>query len=93
MTVYWVQLMVRKNNQSTSFKVLLESDLGSVDQMVEQLERKGIVRGRRLKVVRDKGGDFIITEREGFAFGVAGLVSIQPYDRVLREAVGEAERA
>lgn len=91
MTVYWLQLMVRKNNQLTSFKALFECDLDSIAAMVERLERKGIVYGRRLKVFYQKHGDMLVTGREEFAFGLAGFVSIQPYDKELREAP-EADR-
>lgn len=77
--VYWVQLRHGQGEHGKSFSLPFECDHESVEAIIAELTAKGLVSGCKLFLTNDGHGAKLITGRLDFAFGVIGLVAIQPY--------------
>ena len=78
--VYWLQLQVGQGERAKSFTLAFECAHASVEAIAAAtLQSDGIVTGHKLDLTDDGRGGRLIRGRFSFAFGVAGLVSVQDY--------------
>lgn len=84
---YWLQLQHGFGEKMRAFKVVFESDHPGLDELIEELTLRGVVSGRKLELGNEPGDELpTVRRRWPFAFGSAGLVSIQRYQTEIREA-------
>lgn len=78
---YWVQLVNGFGSSSRSFVVVFECLHATTADIDREMRQHGAVNGSRLDTVDDGKGGRLIRKRADFMFGVAGLVSVQPYHK------------
>lgn len=75
--VYWVEFVSRHGPDAVGFGVAFETPLSDAAAVAGRLAADGVVSGAKLDLAPDGQGGRMIRGRSGFAFGAAGLVSIQ----------------
>lgn len=83
--VYWVQLTAGGGEEAKAFGLAFECAHASAAAVGARLQSDGVVSGSKLELVDDGRGGRMIRRRFGFAFGLAGFVSVQDYSRPVWE--------
>ena len=83
--VYWVHLLTGFGPDARPFSVIFETPVATVAEIEATLREHGIIAGCRLRAVDDGRGAKMIQRREEFMIGIAGLISLQPYQRPIWE--------
>jgi hypothetical protein len=76
--VYWIMFTTGREDQPV-FGVPFECRFATVRAVSEELARAGVVEGAKLHLTDDGRGGRLIRFREDFAFGAAGLHTIQNF--------------
>lgn len=79
--VYWLQLVNGFGPKSKAFGLTFECAYPSIAAIERALRQNGVVNGSRLDTTDDGKGGRLIRSRETFMFGVAGLITLQPYNK------------
>jgi hypothetical protein len=79
--VYWLQIVNGFGPKSKAFGLTFECAYASTAAIETVLRQHGVVNGARLDTTDDGKGGRLIRAREAFMFGVAGLITLQPYNK------------